>query len=237
MHNGNFIPLDTTLEKLFRDNDYTQEVQPFEVYEWAYEVLDYIGAPETYKPGFHDIIISKSRGELPCNMKQIEATLWKNKNLPMRYSGDLMHNNYHCDNSADTSSGSDVTYTVTNGYIFTSFEEGIVTMATQDYYADEEGAPLIPDDYKVIRAVADFVRYKIDYKLWRKNKIKREVFMYSEREYLHSIGAAKTRLAIGTYDQMRSISNNALRLIPKINSWETFFKNTGSSEKRNNFSQ
>lgn len=236
MHNGNFIPLASTIEKLFRDNDYTQEVEPYEIYEWAYEVLDYIGAPETYKPGFHDISIKKSRGELPCNIKQIEATLWADKKLPMRYSGDLMHNYYHCENSQDTTCNSDVTYTVTNGYIFTSFEEGTVRMATLDYYADEDGGPLIPDDYKVIRAISDFVRYKIDYKLWRKGKLNRDVFQYSEREYLHSIGAAKTRLAIGTYDQMRAIANNSLRLIPKINDWETFFKHTGSQEKRTNLS-
>ena len=236
MHTGNFISLDTTIEKLFRDNDYTQEVSPFEVYEWAYEVLDYIGAPETYSTEFHEITIYKSRGKLPCNIKQIMATQWMEKGTPMRYSGDTMHNSYHCTNSKDTSCNSDVTYTVTNGYIFPSFEEGTVKMAALGYYCTEEGAPLIPDDAKVIRAVADFIRMKIDYRLWRKQKLSREIFRYSETEYLHSIGAASNRLAIGTYDQMRSIANNALRLIPKINDWETHFRHSGSQEQRRNLS-
>jgi len=125
----------------------------------------------------------------------------------------------------------DITYNVQGNYIFTSFKDGAqVIMFYKAFPVDEEGYPLIPDDISFKQAVQSYVRLKVDYILWRKNIIARDVFEYSEREWMWYVGQAKTKALTPNYDMMESWKNQHLTLMPRINEQARNFEGIGQSQ-------
>lgn len=125
----------------------------------------------------------------------------------------------------------DVTYELNDNYIFTSFKDTAKVLLS--YYAfpiDKEGFPLIPDNQKFREATAAFVRYKIDYKLWRKGKLDNNVFSHSEREKDWYIGAATTSGLMPSVDGMESLHKQLGRLVPRFNEHSKFFDTLGNQE-------
>jgi len=125
----------------------------------------------------------------------------------------------------------DITYNVQGNYIFTSFKDGAqVIMFYKAFPVDEEGYPLIPDDISFKQAVQSYIRLKVDYVLWRRNIIARDVFEYSEREWMWYVGQAKTKALTPNYDMMESWKNQHLTLMPRINEQARNFEGIGQSQ-------
>jgi len=125
----------------------------------------------------------------------------------------------------------DVTYHLNDNYIFTSFKDGAKVLFS--YYAyplDKEGFPMIPDNIKFREATAAFLRYKIDYKQWRRGKLSSEVFNHSERERDWYIGAATTAGNAPDIDTLESWKNQLGRLIPRFNEHASMFIDLGNQE-------
>ncbi len=131
-----------------------------------------------------------------------------------------------------TSNLTDPTYTINDNFIFTSFREGYnVIMAYKAFPIDNKGLPLIPDDVKFKLAVKCFITMKIDYILWRRGDLPRDVYEHSEREWAWYCGAATTKARIPSYDKMESIKNSVMKLIPKLDQHANGFMNLGSKER------
>lgn len=125
----------------------------------------------------------------------------------------------------------DATYTLNDNFIFTSFKDTFkVLIAYKAFPIDTNGFPLVPDDIKYKQAVQTYVRMKVDYILWRRGDIARDIFEYSEREWMWYVGAAGTKARIPSYDSMESMKNSILRLIPRINQHQNFFARLGQQE-------
>lgn len=124
----------------------------------------------------------------------------------------------------------DATYKLNDNHVFTSFPTGQLLLSYRAYPVDKEGYPLIPDNIKFKQAVQAYLRFKLDYRLWRKGEILREVFEYSEREYLWYVGAATTAGLMPSLDKMESWKNQMNSLIPKFNAHGNFFDNLGDQE-------
>lgn len=131
----------------------------------------------------------------------------------------------------DTSQGialsNDPTYSVSESHIFTNFQDGYVFLAYNALAVDDEGFPLIPDNRRFKEAVKSFIRYKIDYMLWRTNDLPRDKFEYSEREWLWYVGSAGNAARMPNADQMQNLLN-AMRLVPRRFEHSSFFRNLGA---------
>lgn len=123
------------------------------------------------------------------------------------------------------------TYTINKNYIFTSFKSGIIMMFYKAFPVDNDGLPLIPDNTRYIKAVACRIAERIDYRLWRTNRLARDVYEKSEQEWLWYVGSAANSMRIFTLDEAESFKNQIVRLIPKINEHYTSFKYSGEQEK------
>lgn len=128
----------------------------------------------------------------------------------------------------------DVTYDVNANFIRTSFKDGAkVLMSYEAFPIDDRGFPMIPDNIKFRKAVEWYVRMMIDYTLWRTDKIKREIYEHSEREWNWYCGAATTAGLMPTLDVMESWKNQLVRLMPRFNQHEQTFDNLGAQEMLN----
>ncbi|HAV25409.1 MAG TPA: hypothetical protein DCX01_04450 [Bacteroidetes bacterium] len=154
-------------------------------------------------------------------------------NLNLDYSGTMafdmtanMHGEY-----------TPITFDLNNNHITLSVKEGQVCMAYLAVPTDEEGLPLIPEDTSYQLAVKKYLTMKIDYIAWRRGQLASGIYEHSEREWMWYVGQAGNKAKMPNIDQLEAIKNMTMRLLPNINHHETFFKNLGSAEIRNNFNR
>ena len=121
----------------------------------------------------------------------------------------------------------DPTYSVNDNFIFTNYESGYVFLAYKALPVDKDGFPLIPDNRRYKEAVKSFIRYKIDYILWRTEELTKDVYQDSEREWLWYVGSAGNIARMPNVDGMQSLMNQ-MKLIPQKYSHDNFFRSLGS---------
>lgn len=152
--------------------------------------------------------------------------------IPMKYTTDLFYKHqYHCTNW-DLSVPSNYTYKVNNGYIFPNFENGRVLMAYRAIPTDCDGFPLIPSDEKWRTAVMWEIAYKIAKKLWIQGNLEDKRFQFIERDRDWYVAqAGKHSMSV---DEMTSLKNSIVNLIPNPHEENNFFRNLQFPEQRYN---
>jgi len=130
-----------------------------------------------------------------------------------------------------------ITFDINNNHITLSVKEGQVCMAYLAIPTDNEGLPLIPEDVSYQLAVKKYLTMKIDYIAWRRGELQQAVFQHSEQEWQWYVGQAGNRAKMPSIDQIEAIKNQTMRLLPKINQHETFFKSLGNPEIRKNYNR
>lgn len=152
--------------------------------------------------------------------------------VPMRWNTNTFYKSYHgCD--LDFRVNSDLTYTVNNNYIFTSFKEGLVAMAYKAVPTDENGLPMIPDNQSVINYVTWYVGNKIAFQLFLTDKYTQ--YKYEEFKGYLSLYYQKAKnegKMPKNLDEWESYKNQRLRSIPKLFEHNRFFGNLQRPEER-----
>ncbi len=154
-------------------------------------------------------------------------------NLNIDYSGMMTFDM----SDYDTTSDHPITFDLNNNNITLSVKEGQVCMAYLAIPTDEEGLPLIPEDTSYQLAIKKYLTMKIDYIAWRRGELRSDIFQHSEQEWQWYVGQAGNKAKMPNIDQLEFIKNQTMRLLPNINSHETFFKTQGSPELRQNFNR
>ena len=129
MLNPKYTTIDRVLEKVYAEHGFKGDLEWTYAIELIGDAMDFIGVPSAYEDkitGQDDLTptikVENYRGELPCDLHLIVQTREYCTQTPMRYSTDTFHTAYHVDRSLDFTVNTDLTYTVNNNYIFTSFE-------------------------------------------------------------------------------------------------------------------
>ena len=130
-----------------------------------------------------------------------------------------------------------ITFDINNNNITLSVKEGKVCMAYLAIPTDIDGLPLIPEDTSYQLAVKKYLTMKIDYIAWRRNELQPAIFQHSEQEWAWYVGQAGNKAKMPNIDQLESIKNQVMRLLPQVNHHETFFKSLGSPELRKNYNE
>lgn len=126
----------------------------------------------------------------------------------------------------------DVTFDVYNEEIQFNIKEGKVCLAYYSYPIDNEGYIMIPDNAKFKRALVDYLIWKNDYILWRQGAISDAVYKESKANKEYSVGSAAAELKLPDDYQLDSMKDTLIRLIPKFNSKNHFYKDLGVQEQR-----
>lgn len=125
----------------------------------------------------------------------------------------------------------DITYTLNDNYIFTSFKDGAkVLIAGKAFPVDEDGFPLIPDNEKFKSYLTWHLLMKVFYQGWIKGKTADAVYRHAEKERDWYAGAATTAGLMPTIDKMEAWSQQYLHLIPRLREQNNFFKDLGNAE-------
>lgn len=134
--------------------------------------------------------------------------------------------------SSNASIYGDVTFDINDDQITFNIKEGDACIAYLAYPLDKDGFLLIPDNAKYKRAVTNYLIWMNDYILWRQNAISDKVYQESKNESAFAIAAASSQLKMPDENQMESLKSTLIRLLPKVNSYNHFFKDLGQQESR-----
>ncbi len=126
----------------------------------------------------------------------------------------------------------DITFDVHNEEIHFNIKEGKVCLAYIAYPVDNEGYLLIPDSAKYKRAVTDYLIWKSDYIQWRQRELSGEVYLESKENKNWSIASASNEIKMPDDYQLDSMKDTLVRLIPKFNGKNHFYKDLGVQEQR-----
>lgn len=116
------------------------------------------------------------------------------------------------------------TYKINENFVFTNYQEGFIYLSYQAIPVDEEGFPLIPEDTKYKEAVKAYLRMKIDYMLYRKNLIARDIYQEAIQMWSFRCGQAQNEAKMPSIDQMQGIQNQQKLVMNRFHH-SNFFKN------------
>lgn len=144
-------------------------------------------------------------------------------------SGLLSSNNASQPGSA-LSNTADYVYTITDNFIKLNVEQGYLMIAYQAIPTDGEGYPLLPDSVSYLEAVYYYITMKLMYPDWVAGRIRDAVYYDARRSWNYHCKQAYADAIMPNADQMESIKNSWLRLIPNINQHSEFYSTVGEQE-------
>lgn len=130
----------------------------------------------------------------------------------------------------ETATG-DLTFTITDNYIKTNVATGYIMMAYQAIPTDADNYPLVPDHASFIEALYWYITMKVMYPKWALGQVRDAVYYDAKRQWNFYCKQAYGEAMMPNQDQMESIKNTWLRLVPEINQHSTFFNTLGQQEK------
>ena len=245
MQSGNTVSYKNVVDKVFRDFGFNYDINDEEVLEWLAEFMAHTMAGGVMEAKINYTNVVDGRADLPADLHRIkqvaqlsgvssleEAECGKGTIIPMRWSTDNFHKRYHLDNR-DYTSESLNTYNLGQGYIFPSFDCGMLAISYEAIPTDDCGYPTIPAEQQWLEAGTWYIAHKIARKLWIRNEITADKFQLIERDrdwyFTQAVNFARMTNGV---DEAESLKNQQVITIPKIQDHASFFANMQIPEQR-----
>ena len=132
---------------------------------------------------------------------------------------------------ANDSTTIDFVYVIQGDWIKLNVSSGYIMMSYQAIPTDLDGYPLVPDDAGFIEALYWYIAVKLLYPKWRDGRVRDAVYYDARRSWNFYCKQAYGNAMMPNQDQLESIKNNWLKLIPEINAHSNFFSTLGQQER------
>jgi hypothetical protein len=245
MYAGKTVSYKAILDKTIRDFGFNYDIQEEEGLEWLSEFMAHTNVPVTLEEKVEYLEVCDGRADLPFDLHKIgtvaeitgvtsieEAECGEGRLFPMRWKTDYFHKRYHKDDRDYTTEGRS-TYTVGQGYIFTSFDKGFLAMSYSAIPTDDCGYPTIPAEQQWVEAASHYIAHRIARKLWLRSEITDAKFQIIERDkewyFAQAVNHAKQWHNV---DEAESVKNSVVRTIPDLQAHASFFANMQLPEQR-----
>lgn len=211
------------INKVFRDLGMTisQHTDVLtDMIEWAGEALEGIGGISPTEDKSATIKIKDSRGVLPCDLYLINQVCYNGH--PLKYGSQTFNFAQHCEDCVNQHCSSFYSYTVNPNYINSDVPSGdCVTIYYKAFPVDEEGFPLVPDNYSYSEAIFWFIVYKLIMRGFE-HPNKEMTLSFANMQWLKYCTQAENQSKMFDISQAESFKNQWVRLIPNVNPGATF---------------
>ena len=128
------------------------------------------------------------------------------------------------------STSTDISYVITSNYIKTNVESGYLMLAYQAIPTDSEGYPMIPDEQSFTEAIYWYITMKLYYPQWVAGQIRDAVYYDARRSWNYFSKQAYGNALMPNTDQLESIKNSWVRLVPELNEHTSGFSTLGQAQ-------
>ena len=175
-----------------------------------------------------EITVSSHRGEIPCDLHQLKGISYNG--LPLMYGSQIY------DNVCDTSQFSETntvgfraltrdTFTINGRFFNTTFESGTIYAFYRAYETDQEGLPVIPDDFAFQRACLWYTLWNLMVGGFEPNSSS-ITLAYAEMQWIKYRTQAENESKMRNLRvNMESFSRNWLRWNSSRPNWNNFWSN------------
>ena len=138
-----------------------QDISFETIVDYTLDFIQIVGCPQFFEEKTAILEVDKYRALLPCDyvsmiQVRINDPKYDNKHYAYRYSTDSFHFSENKPNVG--MKGTDFTYKIQGGLIYTSTENTTIEIAYNAIATDEEGFPLLPDNSSFLRALELYVK-------------------------------------------------------------------------------
>lgn len=205
-----------------------QEFTLEQAIQYTIDFIGIFGFPEMYEDKETEIDICDYRGQLPCDLIEIEMVKECRSNFPLRKMtgifnpGDKYYNHLRHEPQ----------YKTQNRVIITSFPEGRIKIAYKAIPVDDEGLPLLINSPKYLKCLELYVKCQMFTELFDEGKITPQVLQHTEQEYSWAAGQLAEAFKTPSMSEMESISNMLNQIIVRKNEFVHRFERLGNKEHR-----
>ncbi|CAK0763030.1 conserved hypothetical protein [Gammaproteobacteria bacterium] len=238
-----YTSVNEIIAKILSDSDIKNEkIRITDIITWCGEALRKIGGSQavqniiTGKDNVPLLQITNYKTVLPCNCIRIEQLgVSISETGPFqktRLSTGSFDKKRDTSNIGEQITGDDITYYIAYPYIHINFKDGYGLLSYQAVPTDDDGYPLIPDLEAVKEALYWYCETKILYALYRSGKIRDSVYINAKKEWARCCNNAYNTIQMPTSsDEMETIMNVWVRLIPNLGGHDTSYKYIGQKEE------
>lgn len=250
----NLVSCKKVISKVFTDLDLAEDThRVLDFIEWIGEGLKKIGAfPQMTtkvlgKEGLPMLELDNYQAKLPADLHTInQVAFCKTGTLgpfyAMRYATGSFSSNHEVTGTTNTfnsfqASSENQTihsydwfYNIVGGYIKTNLKEGNLMISYQAIPVDTDGYPMVPNDESFLEALYWYINMKLTYPQWKNGTVRDAVYYDAKSSWNYYRKQAYGNAMMPDGDQLDTIKNVWLKLIPEINANRTFFSTVGQEE-------
>lgn len=166
---------------------------------YTVELIRKIGIPKFFETKTDLVEVHNYKCLVPCNCVGILQIRNPYTMLCLRSAMETFHN--------VPDSASYETYKIQGDVIFFSFEEGVVEIAYNKIFVDDEGYPMIEDDAAFCEALELYIKKKYFTILFNSGKLDGKILQNIKQDYAFAINQAQHSLTMPNKDEMQNILN------------------------------
>ena len=179
--------------------------------------------------------INKGYTDLLNQFSYGQDTTW----YPVRLSTDKFFNSRVCavDNIPEIYSSCRYEYTIIEGDTLRfNFKDGFIALAYLEYQLDENGYPMVPDDYSYLTAIEKYIIMKIfEGEFYAGRALGLQKFQKAELDWHFYVRQAKNKSMLRSYDEEQNNVDRQPYILPRNNMYNSHSSNQSYKQSRNNW--
>lgn len=239
----------TTVHRVLEDlmeHPMLQNITLEQVVKYALKFISRHGFSKFYQDKVEDVEIHDFRGMLPCDLISIIQVKDLNTDICLRSMTDtFLPPDGRKGNCTDPMNNmkhhapyipprrehiEEPSFKTQGQIIYTSFPEGIVSIAYKSIPVDEDGFPLLIDNDTYLDALEGYIKMRVFEIKFDQQKIPAGVFQNAQQQYYASSKLLQSEFNTPSYSEMESISRMWNTMIPKVREFDKAFKHLGDRE-------
>ena len=227
---GNLVSVKMVADRLMR-NPLMKDLHYEFIVDNAIQVLRILEAPSIFVSRREVLNVEKFRALKPVDMVTVESVSRINNGVltPLQTSEDIAQE-FFGTGSMPSPGRSDNTYSLNSKYINLNFETGSIAIIYKAIATDEECYPLILDNETLLRCVESYIKYKWFDILNDMEMVSDRKLAKAETDYCFNVAQADANLKMPSKDEMETIVNTIVQLIPSRTEFSRRFEFLGSQE-------
>lgn len=220
-----YINIRELLSRVLR-NKLLQEFTLEQAIQYTLDFIGIFGFPELYEHKECFIDICDYKGQLPCDLVEIEMVVDCRTDIPLRKMTGVFNPGGKYYNHLQQ----EPQFKTQGRVLFTTFPEGKVKMAYKSIPVDDEGLPLIIDNSKYLKCLELYVKCQLFTELFEQGKLSLQVLNHTEQEYSWAAGQLSEEFKTPSEAEMQSITNILNQIIVRKDEFYNRFERLGNKE-------
>lgn len=203
-----------------------QEFTLEQAIQYTIDFIGIFGFPQLYEDKEAEVEICDYRGQLPCDLIEINMVKECKTDIPLR----SMTTSFNPGGKYYNHLRQEPQFKTQNRVIITSFPEGKVIISYKAIPVDKDGLPLLINNPKYLKALELYVKCQMFTNLFDEGRITSQVLNHTEQEYAWAAGQLAEEFKTPSAAEMQSITNMLNQIIVRKDSFYDRFETLGNKE-------